>query len=217
MKRVVLAGLFALSALHASKMEEGYQFYSEKTSDINEHLPVLRQVASECASVVEIGLREMVSSWGLISGLIDSPYPEKRYLGIDIAGPDYPSLQRMQKAVSKEKIAFEVWTANDMHIDIPEVDLLFIDTLHTYCHLTYELEKFSSKAQKYIVMHDTSEPWGDQNEDIYKGDYSEYPDWIDRTKQGLWPAVVDFLERHPEWTLQERRLNNHGLTILKRL
>jgi len=94
--------------------------------------------------------------------------------------------------------------------------LLFIDSLHTYCHLTYELEKFSPKVSKYIAMHDTS--WDPTIDDpAYYGDYSEYPPEYDRTKRGLWPAVVDFLKRHPEWTLHERRLNNYGFTILKRV
>ena len=113
-------------------------------------------------------------------------------------------------------IDFSFWAANDMQIDLPPVDMLFIDSLHTYCHLTYELEAFSSKVQKYLCFHDTSDPWGNRDDDAYWGNYSEYPSWIDRTKRGLWPAVSDFLERHPEWSLLERRTNNHGFTILKR-
>ena len=31
--------------------------------------------------------------------------------------------------------------------------------MHTYCHLSYELDTFSPKVRKYIAMHDTSEPW----------------------------------------------------------
>jgi hypothetical protein len=103
-----------------------------------------------------------------------------------------------------------------MYVDIEPTELLFIDSLHTYAHLTYELEKFSPKATKYIAMHDTSAPWGDTDDDEYHGDYSEYPPEIDRTKRGLWPAVLDFLNKHPEWTLKERRENSHGLTILQR-
>ena len=103
-----------------------------------------------------------------------------------------------------------------MDIDIPPAEMLFIDSLHTYCHLTYELEKFSPKISKVIAMHDTSEPWGDADDSDYRGDYSEYPLYIDRSKKGLWSAVEDFLERHPEWILQERLFNNHGFTILRR-
>jgi cephalosporin hydroxylase len=104
-----------------------------------------------------------------------------------------------------------------MTIEIPSTDLLFIDSLHTYCHLTYELEKFSPHVRKYIAMHDTSEPWGTVDDTEYGGDYSEYPAAFDREKRGLWAAVEDFLSRHPEWRLLERRLNNHGFTVLERV
>ena len=65
-------------------------------------------------------------------------------------------------------------------------------------------------------MHDTSEPWGDADEGQYYHSHHQYPSHIDQNKRGLWQAVVDFLEQHPEWTLQERHLNCHGLTIIKR-
>ena len=67
-------------------------------------------------------------------------------------------------------------------------------------------------------MHDTDDPWGYIDDfQVYQGDKSEYPASIDRNRVGLWAAVEDFLKRHPEWVLQERRLNNHGFTILKRI
>jgi hypothetical protein len=33
---------------------------------------------------------------------------------------------------------------------------------------------------------------------------------------GLWPALVEFLEKNQEWEILERYTNNCGLTILKR-
>jgi len=72
-----------------------------------------------------------------------------------------------------------------------------------------------SSAIKQVYIDD--EPWGDRDGDDYFGDYSEYPAEYDRTKRGLWPAVQDFLQRHPEWSLYERHFNNHGFTILRRV
>ena len=94
--------------------------------------------------------------------------------------------------------------------------MLFIDTWHTYRHLSYELEKFSPKVRKYIAMHDTSEPWGSDDEPAYYGPVRKYPPHIDLNKRGLWTAVEDFLAAHPEWKLKERHLNNHGFTVLER-
>jgi len=54
------------------------------------------------------------------------------------------------------------WTffsdTDDREIDsrfIPDVDMIFIDTSHTYEHTLMELEKFSGKALHWIFLHDT--------------------------------------------------------------
>lgn len=193
-----------------------YHTYCNTPSDINEHIPHLRRLSQECSSVVEIGIRDVVSTWGLLQGLAESTSPNRKYTGVDLRQPPSHALQLAQRLATDNGISFEFVEGNDMTLDLGPMDLLFIDSLHTYCHLTYELEKFSPMVQKYIAMHDTSAPWGDRNDDQYWGDYSEYPEWFDRTKAGLWPAVEDFLSRHPEWQLKERHLNNHGFTILMR-
>jgi len=199
-----------------SELRQKYESACWESSDINEHLPTLRSLAIECSSVVEIGLRTMVSTWGILQGLADNPLTSRSYLGIDIERPASETLNLAQRLAEGNGISFQFLQANDMDIDIEQTDLLFIDSLHTYCHLTYELETFSPKVNKYISMHDTTF----SNETIddlgYIGDYSEYPPEYDRTKRGLWPAIVDFLERHPEWTLYQRYTNNYGFTILRR-
>jgi|SRR3989344_269579 len=199
-----------------SELRKRYEHVCRNSSDIYEHIPVLRQLAKQCSSITEIGIRSMVSSWGIFLGLSESSHSNRSYLGIDLVSPSQNTLSLAKKLVETVGISFQFWEANDMAIDIPPTDMLFIDSLHTYCHLSYELEKFSPNVRKYITMHDTSEPWGDTDDTQYTGDYSEYPPKIDRTKRGLWLAVEDFLQRHPEWHLMERRFNNHGFTILKR-
>ena len=198
-------------------LHQHYEKACSIPSDINEHVPVLRALAKECSSVVEIGLRTMVSSWGILQGLSENPSSYRSYLGIDINSPPPRILHAAKKLAELNELSFDFWQANDMDIDIEPAEMLFIDSLHTYAHLTYELEKFSPKISKYIAMHDTSAPWGNRDDDEYLGNFSEYPLEYDREKRGLWPAVEDFLQRHPEWVLNQRLLNNHGFTILKRV
>lgn len=193
------------------------EFYSSYPSDINEHLPVLKNLAKECNSVTEIGVRSMVSTWAMLEGLSEGKSKNRKYTAIDLQSPPLHNLLLAQKLAKENQIAFSFLQKNDMHIDIEPVDLLFIDSLHTYAHLTYELEKFAPKANKYIALHDTSQPWEDKDDYEYHGNFSEYPPEIDRHKRGLWPAVVDFLAKHPEWVIKERRLNNHGLTVMQRV
>ncbi len=199
------------------QLRDLYIKHSQQTSDINEHLPVLENLAKQCASVTEIGIRTVVSTWSCLHGLSKSPYQTRSYVGIDLAPPPRSKLLLAKRLANAHGIAFHFIRANDMDIDIEPSDMLFIDSLHTYCHLTYELEKFSHYINKFIVMHDTSAPWGDRDDTEYHGDYSEYPASFDRNKRGLWPAVEDFLANHKEWKLLERRFNNHGLTILERV
>ena len=193
-----------------------YEQHASTPSDINEHVPVLRKLAKECSSVVEIGIRSMVSTWGIVLGLSENTNPSRSYLGIDLQNPPLEKLYLIKRLAEDNEISFQFLAANDMEINIPQTDMLFIDSMHTYCHLTYELNKFESKVNKYITLHDTSPPWGYTDDYEYRGDYSEYPAEISRTKRGLWPAVEDFLASHPDWKLIERRFNNHGFTILKR-
>ncbi|MBS0637579.1 MAG: hypothetical protein JSS12_08710 [Verrucomicrobia bacterium] len=200
-----------------SQLQQVYERHCNSPSDINEHIPVLRALARECSSVTEIGIREMVSTWGILLGLSESNSLERCYTGIDLVHPPQHKFDQAKSITQSLGISFQFVQGNDMVIDIRPCDMLFIDSLHTYCHLTYELEAFSPRVGKFIAMHDTSAPWGDRDDTDYHGNYSEYSSEIDRNKRGLWPAVEDFLAKHPEWRLRERRFNNHGFTVLERV
>jgi len=200
-----------------NELNQIYQVACNTPHNINEHLPALRQLAAECDSSIEIGLENIVSTWAILLGLSESPSSLKSYFGIDIERPPINRLKLARRLAEQNGIAFRFLKENDMLVEIKPTDLLFIDSLHTYCHLTFELEKFSPQIRKYIAMHDTSAPWGELEDDNYFGDYSEYPEHFDRTKKGLWVAVEDFLNRHPEWTLHQRYFNNYGFTILRRV
>jgi hypothetical protein len=209
--------IYGVDSSAQQELRNQYDYYCHTPSDIYEHLPVLRELARESSSVIEIGVRSMVSTWGILQGLSENPSPLRSYLGIDLAFPPSETLNQAARLATSNEISFCFLKGNDMQIDLPYAEMLFIDSLHTYCHLTYELEKFSPFITKYLAMHDTSEPWGTCDDWEYKGNYSEYPPHFDRAKRGLWAAVEDFLERHPEWILHERRLNNHGFTVLQRI
>ncbi len=187
-----------------------------KLCDIGEHMPLLKKLAAECPTVTEIGLGLVISTWGILEGLAENPAPTRSYIGIDIAIPNADSLNLARRLAEAQGISFTFRHGNDLTLDIEPTDLLFIDSMHTYCHLSYELDTFSPKVRKYIAMHDTSEPWGNRDDAEYCGNRSEYPPHYDRGKRGLWPAVSDFLRRNHEWTLLERHHNCHGFTILQR-
>lgn len=214
---LLLLALLSNATGYATFLQQMYETHCREPSDINEHVPILHNYAQECSSVCEIGVRYMVATWGLLQGLAESSSVEKSYLGIDLSFPPADKLELAKSLSEANNITFSFLAKNDMELTLEPVDLLFIDSLHTYCHLTYELETFSDSVRKYICLHDTSPPWGYADEWYYSGDCSEYPFAIDSTKKGLWPAVTDFLEKHPEWELHERLHNNNGFTVLKRV
>ena len=172
----------------------------EQSSDINEHLPTLRDLSLECNHITEMGVRGIVSTWAFVEGLkkggklisIDIQYPA-------IYGGD---LKPVIDACKEKGIDFTFRLGDTRKIEIEETDLLFIDTLHRYTQLKIELELHANKAKKYLVFHDTTnfETIGENEID-----------------KGLWLAIEEFLAEHKEWKLKKRYTNNNGLTIVERV
>jgi cephalosporin hydroxylase len=89
-----------------------------------------------------------------------------------------------------------------------------------YGQLKRELDKFSKITNKYIIMHDTTvdEIYGETIrvgwDPVQQSKDSGFP--IHEITKGLWSAIEEFLNNHPEWYIKERFTNNNGLTILAR-
>lgn len=170
--------------------------------DMWEHFPTLRDLAKECESVVELGVRGGCSAYALAAGLSLSKSKDRWMVYVDINNCQNVELEKLCK---ESGIAIDFYQADSRNIELPECDLLFIDTLHTYGQLKVELDLHQSVAKQYIVMHDTDAPWGSKNE-VDDGS----PD------KGLWPAIQEFLDEHKDWRLLVRYRNCHGLTVLAR-
>jgi hypothetical protein len=101
-----------------------------------------------------------------------------------------------------------------------DTDLLFIDTWHVYGQLKRELARWNRHAKKYIILHDTEvDKWlGETIRRELDADSQsrEFGIPVAEINRGLWPAVLEFLEEHPEWTLLEKYTNCNGLTVLTR-
>ena len=205
-----------------NNMEYTKKKYSELCNtynDIYEHLPTLYKYATECESIIELGVRGCVSSWALLNGLLNNNKPKKYLFLNDISECDINELLNNTNDLGVD-IKYE-WK-NDLELDIKtNVDLTFIDTWHIYGQLKRELDKFSKVTNKYIIMHDTTvdeiegetirNGWNAEEQSKTSG----YP--IEEIKCGLWKAVNEFLKNNNEWVLKERFTNNNGLTVLEKL
>lgn len=192
-------------------IEEYYQRARETKSDINEHLEVMRDLASSCPHITEMGLGEIVSTWSFLAA------KPKKYIGIDLVKRPVETARQLAEI---EGIDFTFIQSDSLALDIEETDLLFIDTLHIYRQLKAELLKHGDKARKYIILHDTT-AFGEQDEtcwaDYNSDERTEYDIRMGpKTKEGLWTAVEEYLQENPKWKLLERYTHNNGLTVLIR-
>jgi hypothetical protein len=200
-----------------------YNSLTNTPSDINEHLPVLYKYATECESVLECGVRACISSWAFASGLLDNNKPIKKLLLNDIENCE-KNIQDLLISSKYTNLTINYEWKNNLELELTEnYDLLFIDTWHIYGQLKRELNKFSPKINKYIIMHDTTidEIYGEMIRPnhaiipITKEHLDIMP--IEELHCGLGKAITEFLEINKNWIMVEKLTNNNGLTVLKRI
>lgn len=199
------------------ELAKEYESLCGKKSDINEHLPTLYKYAMESSVVLELGVRNCVSTWALALGLVRNNNVSKKLIVNDILECD---IGKFEKIIKKTDIELEKYWQNDLTLNLNEkVDLLFIDTWHIYGQLRRELEKFHSIVNKHIILHDTT-TFGTRPEParhaIIKHSMETFNITKDEIKKGIQPAIDEFLTKHSEWKVKEVFTNNNGLTILER-
>lgn len=117
--------------------------YSVIGSDIVLHLPVLEYYASQCKHVTEFGVREGHSTVALLAG---APV-----LSVDIEHSPIVDLLKTLDLPHK----WDFIKSSTLDVTVGETDMLFLDTLHTYDHLSKELARHGHLARKYLAFHDT--------------------------------------------------------------
>lgn len=159
--------------------------------DIAGHIAVLALLASQCASIAEFGVRTGNSTVAFLHGL---------GVGGDLYSYD----------INDPQLGFdplEIYTEVRWHFTkcdtskletIPEVDMLFIDTLHTYDQVSAELVH-SRSVGRYLVFHDT-ELNRDQGEN---------------GQPGIWSAILQVLKH--DWRIMIHFTHCNGLTVLERV
>ena len=196
-----------------------YENLCNEPSDIHEHLPTLYKYATECESIIELGVRGCISSWAFINGLLNNNSDKKNILLNDINECD---INELLEATKDLNINIKYEWINDLDLIVNNnVDLTFIDTWHIYGQLKRELDKYSIITNKYIIMHDTQVD-GIVGETIRNGwdavSQSEQSGFtIEEINCGLIRAIDEFLDNNKNWKIREKFDNNNGLTILERI
>lgn len=171
--------------------QEEYLNACNTPTDINEHLPILYELALDCKSVTEMGVRSGESTRAFL-------FADVKLRSYDLE-LDNNVIDLFNLAKSHKKDV-EYIQGDTRLIEIDETDLLFIDTWHCYEQLKIELIRHASKVKKYIAMHDTF-TFG------CRGESAEI---------GLLPALIEFMTENPNWKFKIHRINNNGLTVIER-
>jgi len=185
-------------------------------SDINEHLPTLANYASNCNHITECGVRDVVSSYAFAHALKHKD--NNKLIQVDLYWNDNLDIFKNQCKAENVNVIF--YGDSDLNCPIEDTELLFIDTWHVYGHMKRELERWNSHVSKYIIMHDTTvDAWDGETirerwDPVSQSVNSNIP--VSEITKGIWPAIEEFLESHPEWILKEKYVRNNGLTVLER-
>jgi len=172
--------------------EKEYQDACARDTDIHEHLPIISELTSQCTHVTELGV-----------GWAQSTRAFLRY-NVELHSYEFmpqPGIREFFEEARNAGRNVTLHVDDTRKVEIAETDLMLVDSLHIYEQVQKELELHAGKVRKYILFHDTTS----------FADHGEFGG------KGIWPAVQEFIDSHPEWQLVERRTNNNGLTILKRV
>lgn len=177
-------------------IEEIYQAKCRENSDICQHLPTLKAYAEKCNSVIELGVRSLVSTWAFLAGKpegmisVDIHHPS-HYKDYD---PEGCNLELALELALKQKTDFQFIQHDSITVKLPPCELMFFDTLHTYAQLKAELDAHAKNVSKFLIFHDT-----------------------ETFKEELIPAIKDYMNGNPShWLVDRMYSNNNGLLILQR-
>lgn len=157
---------------------------------IHEHLPTLRKICleREAQTIVELGTWYGNSTKAFLEVC--------KVTGGKLISIDLDCCKEVAKPEVKNDPNWTFIQMDDMDFNINfPIDVLFIDSSHTYPHTLLELEKYTPwlVSKGVVLMHDVV------------------------TCPPVAQSIKEFLDKHPNEYDYELHTNNHGLGILRRL
>jgi predicted O-methyltransferase YrrM len=138
-------------------LDDAYEFVTTQWNDVQENIPALEQHVKEVGTepntkIIELGVRAAISTIVFLHAL----EPDDELWSVDIAWPTGPLLP----ALNQSNWVFTRGDDLDLAIvdTLPKtVDLVFIDTVHSYLHTMAELEMYERRVRDggRILLHDT--------------------------------------------------------------
>lgn len=155
---------------------------------LHEYLTLIKTLMEKCESFTEFGVQQ-----GLTTATAMFTIPKKvRGYDIELKWYDY-SRQLFDTYAKQHNIDYKIIKADTAVCSvIDKVDMLHIDSLHTYEHALTELRRHGKQVQKYILLHDTT------------------------LCPGIWNAINLYMKDDTSWKILERCEVGVGHTLLER-
>lgn len=165
-------------------------------SDINEHMPLLYELALKCRHTTEFGVGYGRSTRAFLGALLKTNGVHHSYEVKLLEG-----VSELFARATKGQLNAWLHLQSTLDADIEQTDMLLVDSHHTYEQVKGELERHGDKVNKYIAFHDI----------VTYGEYGQ-----DNGSIGISYAIEEWMAQHPEWQIYETRLNNNGMLILEK-
>lgn len=185
------------NAITVDSIDALYELYLNIESDIKSHLPRLKALASECDTVVEFGCRQGLSTAALLAGR------PKRLITYDFCAQTLEQTAALLGSLCPPEIELEFYCGDTRFVEpIPECDLLWVDSYHSYAQVKMELRKHGHKATKFLAFHDTDH-FGTTGED--------------GLRPSIRQAIYEFVEdSKDEWFILREYHDSNGMIVLKK-
>ena len=180
------------AAIEANTLEEYYDklYELQRGAHGDDYMLVhveIKRCLKNCDSYTEFGINQGAT---LAVALLENPSIVRAY---DIKLGWYNDANQLfENYASKHSINYDVTEGDTLKFEIKPVDLLYIDTLHRYDHLTKELDIHAKRANKYIIFHDTA------------------------AQPGLKKAVKEYVAAHNEWHIVTDCNDSVGFMTIKK-
>ena len=153
------------------------------------HHDEIKRLAPECESYRELGVMQgATSACAAVAGILDQQL-------IDIEDYQWTPYKHLWDNFEGLKYVYHKKSSlTPQMINLPKVDLMLVDSMHNYGHVTQELKIHAQTVNKYIIFHDTSKP----TDQVYR-------------------AVTDFCMTNSAWQVIRRDENSVGFATIKRI
>lgn len=202
-----------------SKVKQKFNYYATNNHPSMQHFPTFHHFGTKSKSIVEMGVWLGVSGWAWLGcepkylrlvdvqkvpgGYHDEIAEEAQKMGVDfkfeIGDTGHGVLFKDVSITERELSKHDRMTNVPNYVMDDNIDLLYIDSYHSYTQVKAELALHAHKVNKYLVFHDT-ETFGETHD--YDGDL------------GLNPAIREYIAEHPEWYYIHKMSYGDGCTVL---